>query len=459
MEEEYQGRITLEKNMIRSDVRKEFIEIAVPAILETLVGVIITSIDTKMIAPLGKGAVSAVSLTAQPKLLFLSVFYALGTAASIFVSQAFGKKDREEANEYFHAVLRICIFLSVVLGCVLALLAGPVMGLFSRQQETMEMSVSFFRIIMGFMVFQTVSIVLNAALRGIGQTKVTFISSIFMGAGDILTNYLLIEGHCGFPALGVAGDAYGTVVGTIAACAVSIFFLIRHSDFLSLKGILSNRKSQRSTMKNIRSKAGNLVFENLFTRIGFLISSLIISGLSADDTAVYFVAMILLTYSFAFGDGLQNAVVSLTGRSMGARNKQEVRLYIREGRKVGIIISLSLSAIYILGAHWYFSLYFSDAVSIGQGEQYSYVAAVLTLLQILRIVNIGSMRGMGEVKIPRILATICVLIINPSTSFLLTELLEFGVWGIWISSLITQIIWCLMSFIKLNTCFETRLAP
>ena len=447
----------MEKNKIRSDVRNEFIRIAIPAILENLVGVLITSIDTKMIAPLGKGAVSAVSLTAQPKLLFFAIFYALGTAASIFVAQALGKKDREEANEYFHSVLRICIFLSLVLGGGLALLAGPVMRLFSRQKETLALSVTFFRIIMGLMIFQTVSIVLNAALRGIGQTKVTFISSIFMGAGDILVNYLLIEGHCGFPALGVAGDALGTVAGTIAACGVSIFFLRKHSDFLSLKGMLKNRNRQESTMRNIRSKAGNLVFENIFTRIGFLISSLIISGLSADDTAVYFVAMILLTYSFAFGDGLQNAVVSLTGRSMGAGNAQEVRAYITEGRKVGVMISVCLSAIYILSAHWYYSLYFSDAVSIQQGGQYSYVAAVLTLLQIMRIVNIGGMRGMGEVKIPRNLATICVLIINPGTSFLLTEMLGYGVWGIWISSLVTQIIWCLMSFIKLNTCFETRL--
>ena len=89
---------------------------------------------------------------------------------------------------------------------------------------------------MGFMGFQAVSIVLNAALRGIGQTKVTFLSSLFMGAGDILGNYLLIEGHWGFPALGVAGDAIGTVMGTVLACAVSLFFLTRHSDFLHLKG-------------------------------------------------------------------------------------------------------------------------------------------------------------------------------------------------------------------------------
>ena len=44
------------------EYRKEIIKIAWPAILESLVNVIVTSIDTRMISPLGKSAVSAVSL-------------------------------------------------------------------------------------------------------------------------------------------------------------------------------------------------------------------------------------------------------------------------------------------------------------------------------------------------------------------------------------------------------------
>ena len=48
----------------------EFLKIAFPAILESLVSVIIATIDTKMIACLGKPAISAVSFTTQPKLIF-----------------------------------------------------------------------------------------------------------------------------------------------------------------------------------------------------------------------------------------------------------------------------------------------------------------------------------------------------------------------------------------------------
>lgn len=427
---------------------RQLITIAVPAILENLVSVLITSIDTKMIAPLGKISVSAVSLTTQPKLFFLSFFYAMGTTVSIFVSQALGRKNREEANRYFHAVLRMCLIISVILMAGLAIFAEPLMRLFSRQQETMELSVSFFRIVMGMIIFQNVSIVLNAALRGVGKTKVTLLCSLAMGVVDLTVNYLLIEGHWGFPRLGVTGDAIGTVAGTVASCAVSFLYLTRHSDFLSLKGFWKNQGRQPEMRTNIRGKLGNVLFENIFTRIGFLVSSVIVSGLPAEETAVYFVAMILLNYTFSFGDGLQSAIVSCTGQSVGAGARGEFRGMIRAGRVMGLGMALALSAVYILGGRWFMGQYFSDETSLARGVMYSYAVASLTVLQILRMVNIGVMRGTGEVKAPRVMATICVLIINPAAAFLLTEVFGYGVWGIWAASILMQGAWYLMSEAK-----------
>ena len=141
---------------------------------------------------------------------------------------------------------------------------------------------------------------------------------------------------------------------------------------------------------------------------------------------------------------------------MGAGSEKDVRKFIHQGRTVGLVVAIALSAIYIFGAKWFFGQYFTDTASVGKGVQYSYMAAALTVLQILRLVNIAAMKGVGEVKIPRWLATVCVMLINPLTGFILTYVLGYGVWGIWLSSLITQIFWCLMSFIKLNTSIETH---
>ncbi len=427
--------------------------IAIPAVIESIVSVIITSIDTKMISSLGKEAVSAVSFTTQPKLIVLSVFFALGTAVSVFVGQALGRKDREEANTYFHTILRITILLSLVLGVLLSLLAEPVMRLCNHQPDTVGMSVVFFRIIMIGLVFNTVSIVLNAALRGIGQTRLTLVSGIVMGVVDIFVNYLLIEGHWGFPRLGVAGDALATVCGMIASCAVSVILLRRRSDFLTLKGLFT-QKSSPEVKKNVREKAGNTVVENIFTRIGFLLSSIIISGLSSDLTAVYSVTMILLNYSFSFGDGLQAAVVTLTSQSVGAQRYDDVKDYIRLCRITGVVLSLCLSALYIAGARFFFSQYFPDEEAIRQGISYTYVAAALTLLQIIRIIHVGAMRSMGDVRSPRIMATICVLILHPSIAWLFTRVFSMGVWGIWIASLTSQTVWFVMSCVRVSQCMK-----
>ena len=324
------------------------------------------------------------------------------------------------------------------------------MRLCSRQQETIVLSAGFLRIVMGFMVFYTVSIVINAALRAIGKTSITLITSIATAAVDFLFNYLLIEGHLGFPRLEVAGDAIATVAGTAASAAVGLIYLSRHNDFLTLRGLLSRGETTAEIRKNIASKSGNVIFENLSTRIGFLISGIIVSTLPADATAVYFVAMILLNYSFAFGDGLQSTVTMLVGRSMGAGQTDGILKYVRWWRAAGLGIGLVLSLIYILGSNFFFSRFFQDQESISLGMQYSWFAAALSVLQIVRIVNIAALRGIGDVRTPRIITTVCVLILNPGASWLLTIALGKGVWGIWWASVISQAVWFALSLILSN---------
>ena len=422
---------------------KDILKIGIPAMMDSLVTVIVATIDTRMISVLGTGAVSAVSFTTQPKLIVFAVFFALGATTSIFVAQALGRNDPEEANASFHMILRISVILSVLLGILCGIFARPIMHLCNRQADTVEMSVVFFRIIMMFMVFQNLSVVLNSALRGIGKTRITLFSSIAMGVVDILVNYLLIEGHWGFPRLEVAGDAIATVCGTIAACVFSIVFLMRYSEFINLKGILSRKTTDPELAGRIRSKATGIVSENILTRIGFLLSSIILSTLDSGLTAVYSVTMILLNYTFAFGDGLQTAALTLVGRSMGAEDFDSVRSYNRKCKQLGLVLSAVLSGVYIFGAEWFFGRFFTDSGAVKLGVSFTYVAAVLTFFQILRLVNVGTMRGIGDVRSPMVIASVCVLLINPVLSYVLTIMLSRGIWGIWQASLVSQGVWFL----------------
>ena len=126
---------------------KEILKIGVPAILENLAHVLVLFIDTQMISVLGNEAISAVSLTTQPNMLFVSIFFALGTTVSVFVAQAYGKKDKAMAHNYFFSVIKIAFAISLALGILLHFLAEPIIFLFNRQAESVQLSAEFFGII------------------------------------------------------------------------------------------------------------------------------------------------------------------------------------------------------------------------------------------------------------------------------------------------------------------------
>ncbi|MBO5551365.1 MAG: hypothetical protein J5966_05340, partial [Lachnospiraceae bacterium] len=167
--------------------------------------------------------------------------------------------------------------------------------------------------------------------------------------------------------------------------------------------------------------------------------------LSSGETAVYAVAMILLNYSFAFGEGIQSAVVALTGRAYGARDYQAFLNYFRIALAFGVMCSVMLGIIYITASEVYYKAFFTDRGAVDDGSRYSVYAAVLTLLQIIRIVDIGAMRGMGEVKAPRIIATICVTIVSPLFTYLMAIPAGYGVEGFWRAAVISQGLWFVMA--------------
>lgn len=217
--------------MDTQSLNKEILNIGVPAFLETLFTTFAAIIDSKMVAVMGVSAISAVSVTNQPRLFIFSIFFAMQTVTTSLVAKYYGRNDPEEANKVFDHVLKLTVLLSLGLGLLSVLLAEPVMQLFSGQKDTLENSVIYFRIIMAGMVFNLLYMTVNSALRGIGMTRLTFADNVLSCVVNLSFNYLLIEGHFGFPALGIAGDAIATVLGNAAALGMSLVFACSKKSF------------------------------------------------------------------------------------------------------------------------------------------------------------------------------------------------------------------------------------
>ena len=216
---------------------RDALNVAWPSVLESFFVCLAGLVDTIMVGSLGSFAIAAVGLSTQPKFLGLAVFLSMNVAVSAIVARRKGAGDRESANRLVRMALLVTLLLTVAVSAVFVAFAGPIVRLVGSQADTHQYAKEYLQIIMGGIGFSTVSLCLNAAQRGAGNTRIAMTTNIISNSVNVLFNYLLIGGRFGFPALGVRGAAIATVIGTVCACVLSVASVLKKDGFLDLRSV------------------------------------------------------------------------------------------------------------------------------------------------------------------------------------------------------------------------------
>lgn len=413
---------------------------AVPAMIESFFVAFAGLVDAFMVSSLGSNAVAAVGLTTQPKFLGLSVFIALNVSISALVARRFGENKRREANALLCTAIILICGLALLLGISLSVFAPQIMNLCGSTPETHDSAVLYYRIIMGGMIFNCIQMGINSAQRGAGNTKITMRTNITSNTLNIIFNYFLINGHCGFPALGIMGAALATVLGTVVACVMSIISIMKPDFFVSIPYIIKEKiRPSLTALKNIVKVGYSVFFEQLLMRIGFMMTAIMAANQGNAAMAAHQVGMNIMSLSFAFGDGLQAAAVALIGRSLGEKKPDKAKEFGRTCQMIGGIISIALAVIYFFGAKLLMGLFFKEADIVEIGVGIMRIIIFVVLFQIRQVIYMGCLRGAGDTLYTAVASTISVTLIRTAVSYLFGYTFGFGIVGIWIGVLGDQL--------------------
>ncbi len=406
--------------------------IAVPAIIESFFVAFAGLVDSLMVSSLGANAVAAVGLTTQPKFLGLSVFIAINVSVSALVARRFGEKRREDANSILFTTFILILALAAVLSTALVIFAPQIMTLCGSLPETHDSAVTYYRIIMGGMVFNCIQMGINSAQRGAGNTKITMRTNITSNTINIIFNYLLINGHFGFPALGIAGAAYATVLGTVVAAVMSIISISKPGSFLNILFIIKKKiRPTLSALKSLVRVGYSVFFEQMLMRVGFMATAIMAAGQGTAAMAAHQVGMNIMSLSFSFGDGLQSAAVALIGRSLGENKPDKAKEYGSACQMIGGLISVVLAVIYFFGAGLLMRMFFKEPEIVDIGISIMHIIIVVVLFQIRQVIYMGCLRGAGDTLYTALASTVSVTIIRTAVSYLFGYTFGLGIAGIW----------------------------
>ncbi|MBP5701650.1 MAG: MATE family efflux transporter [Lachnospiraceae bacterium] len=429
-------------NIMTSDNKllRETINIAWPAVVESFFTAFVGLVDSYMVSSLGSDAVAAIGLTTQPKFMGLSLFFAVNVALSALVARRRGEDRKEDANRILVSGILFIVIAAILIGSVLVAFAGDVIRFCGSTSETHDLATAYFKIVMGGMIFNCIQMGVNSAQRGAGNTKITMRTNLASNSVNIVFNYLLIGGKLGFPALGVRGAAFATVLGTVVACVMSILSLFEKNCFVSIPFIIKNKIMPGFEAFKALVKVGySVFFEQLLMRVGFMATAIMAAKIGTAAMAAHQVGMNIMGLSFSFGDGLQATAVALIGRSLGERNEALAKEYGRTCRKLGLVISFFLACIYFFGGHAIMSAFFEEPEIVKIGVDITRIIIVVVIFQVSQVIYMGCLRGAGDTGYTALASIISVTVIRTAFSYLFGYTLGFGINGVWMGILADQI--------------------
>jgi len=184
-------------------------------------------VDTLMVGRLAPEAIGAVGLGGI--VFFTVAVFGMGVLLGLdtFVSQAFGAGDLDECHRWLRAGVHLSFLLApaVMLATYGLLRALPLLGL---HPQVRALTIPYVAVL----IWSTLPLLLYASFRrylqALGLVRPVMLTLLGANLVNAGFNWLLIFGRAGFPALGVPGSAWATVIARVAMAAVLLGVIVRH---------------------------------------------------------------------------------------------------------------------------------------------------------------------------------------------------------------------------------------
>ncbi|MGI6174067.1 MAG: MATE family efflux transporter [Christensenellales bacterium] len=291
--------------------------IAVPVALQNLLATTAGMVDTMMIAPLGQTTVGAIGLCAQFSSLLFAGYWGFVGGGMLFYGQYWGAKD-DSGIDRTYGITTLCLMTVAFTFTGFAIFAPElVMRMYTDKESIREIGISYLRIV-GFSYPLTVySVGMSALLRSTERVKIPLIASICSVLTNVGLNYCLIEGHFGFPAMGVEGAALATVCAAFVNAAVMLV-LAKIAGYPYLFHFARHFKWDAEYLKLYFSRCFPILCNEVLIGTGFMITNIVLGRQSENAIAAIAVFRTFEGFVISFFSGFTSAASVLVGKPVGA---------------------------------------------------------------------------------------------------------------------------------------------
>ena len=315
--------------------RRDLIRIVIPLALQGILSVAIGMVDSMMVSNKGEDAFAGVSLVGSLDTVLITLFGALTAGGSVVLAQAMGRGDRNHACEAAKQLIYSSAITAGVITAAVLTLRVPLLRLLFGDVEAsvMQNALDYFTIVSLSFPMLAVENSVSAAFRAQGDSMTTLKTSLFMNLLNIGGNALLIYGLD----LGAAGAAWATLISRFIGALLLLIIAHSKERYIYVEHIFHYRPDFSIIKAILRIGVPNGI-ENSMFQLGRLMTTSLVSSLGTVSIAANAAALSLANFQYTVGGSIQNTMVAVIGRCIGAKEEAQAQHYIRSLLKAGYLM-------------------------------------------------------------------------------------------------------------------------
>lgn len=415
-----------------ADVRKAIFKLALPAMLEFGLMMLVQMIDMIQVGSLGPWAIAATGLAAQPTMLIFSVFSALVVGTTALVARAAGAGNRDYACRVTRQSFIIVLIMGIIITVIGIPASGSIIKLMGADVDTIEPGTIYMKIIIAGTIFTVGNMVLAASLRGVGDMVTPMISNIVANIINIFMNWVLINGKLGFPRLEVAGAAIATSFSRLIAFAITLHAVYARDKYIHIS-IHDSYRFEPDIIKSVLNIGIPAAIEQLIMRGGALLFARLIAGFGTIMFAAHQIAINIDGLGIVPAMAFQMAATTLVGQGIGAQKPELSEEAARQSTIISTIMMSLIGVIYFFLGKYAIGIFTKDAQVVALGRNALKILAFSQPFTAIYFVMAGALRGAGDTKYAMYASAIGMWAVRLGIGYILADLLNMALAGAWIA--------------------------
>lgn len=407
--------------VMKMTYRKRILQIALPAMAENVLQMLMGVIDNYFVAHISLAAVSGVAIANNIITLYQALFIAMGSAISSLLARSIGQGDEGRELKYMADAIMLTLLLSIFIGLLNLVFGRPILVALGARSQVLGNGYSYLLVVGGQMVALAMLTTLGAIVRVKGLAKIPMHVSLLTTILNALMSGLSIYVFD----LGVLGVAWSTVLSRW----IGIMIL---ASFLPMGAII--RKMKVRLNLEMLSLALPAAGERIMMRLGDLFILMIVVHLGTRIVAGNAIGESISQFNYMPGMAVATATLIPIAQFLGSQKDDDIEPFVKEAFKLSTIIMVIFSLFIFLLSSTLIAYFTEDKIASNAARVVLFFSMISAPATSGTLVYTAVWQGLGNSKLPFYATTIGMWFVRILLGYFLAIQLRLGLEGVWLAT-------------------------